>query len=482
MAGAIPNNFGGGREFLADPDNAGLPTALGDITALLLRNLHFQRQNAADDAERAIIDADAEIARRVLAASNASQARETNIRELQPVTRVPVVPYGVDENVANIRMNNVPVFSGGSGDTVDVISWISRILNLAQARTLSFAATINLLIQGSSKGAANYIDEMKQEGKTLHQVIQQLEMRYGSLTTVEDARIKCNNMTRGSEEHLSEFIDRLRLMAKMACRNEPDDGLRRRAIDILVEGNIRRVLPSSVRLALEERIMNRSLMGLPSLSARDVEKEALDLEAKRNERKVELKRAAQAQGKRHHINKATIDFDDVADSSSSDDDDDDDDGDSEHPRDFLINEIKLQKQRYFQRGKPVDNKKVYRRAFKNYNQKFMGKDRGRQYQYGARAAQDGPPNKLDRGDRKPINELLNLANVQRGQCIQCGFDGHMMRNMACALKDKALVDKACAKCGTGLHSADDCPKVYQKDYKSPADHDKVSPAKEPLNG
>jgi hypothetical protein len=54
--------------------------------------------------------------------------------------------------------------------------------------------------------------------------------------------------------------------------------------------------------------------------------------------------------------------------------------------------------------------------------------------------------------------------------------------MACALKDKPLVDKACAKCGTGLHQADDCPKVYQQGYKSPADPDKAAPAKEPLNG
>ncbi len=333
------------------------------------------------------------------------------------------------------------------------------------------------MVQGSGKGAANYIDEMKQEGKTLHQVIQQLEMRYGSLTTVEDARIKCNNMVRGSDEHLSDFIDRLRLMAKMACRNEPDDGLRRRAVDILVEGNIRRVLPSSVRLALEERIMNRSLMGLPALSARDVEKEALDLEQKRNERKNELKRLTQGHGKRHQINKATIDFDEDLNSDSSSDDEGSD-GDLEHPNEFLINEIKMQKQRYLQRGKPVDTKKVYRRAFKSYNQKFTGK--GKQHHYGARAAQDGPPNKMKDGDRKPINELLNLANVQRGQCIQCGFEGHMMRNIACALKDKPLVDRACIKCGTGLHAADDCPKVYQKHYKSPADVEKASP-KEPLN-
>jgi hypothetical protein len=466
-------DFGGDRVFANDPQNVGLPTAMGDLSALFLQNLHLQRAAAADDAGRAAIDAQADAVRRVLAASNASQARETNIRELQPVTRVPAEPYGAEDNVANIRMNNIPVFTGGSSDTIDVMSWISRIFNLAESKHLTFAATITLLIQGSSKGAANYIDEMKQERKTLHQIVQQLEMRYGSLTTVEDARIKCNNMVRKPDEHLSDFIDRLRLMAKMACRQEPDENLRRRAMDILVEGNIRRVLPSSVRTALEERIMNRSLMGLPALSARDIEKECLDLEAKRKERKIELRQMVQ--GKKHHVNKVDVDDPEV-DSSSSDEDNDD--GESENPRDFLINEIKLQRQRYFQRGKPADDRKVMKRAFNNYNQKFIGKNQGRQHPYGARAAQGGPPNQI--GGYKPISELLNLANVQKGNCLQCGAEGHMMRHMACVLKDKPLVDKACAKCGTGLHSADDCPKVFQQGYKSPADQDKASPLKEPL--
>ena len=472
-----PAAFGGARVLAGDPDNVGLPTAIGDLSALFLRNLHFQRENAENDAERALIDAQADGVRQVLAASNASQARETNIRELQPVTRVPAVQFGAEENVANIRMNNIPVFTGGASDTIDVMSWISRIFNLAESKHITFPATINLLIQGSSKGAANYIDEMKQEGKTLHQIIQQLEMRYGSLTTVEDARIKCNNMVRKPDEHLSDFIDRLRLMAKMACRQEPTEALRRRALDILVEGNIRRVLPSSVRAALEERIMNRSLMGLPALSARDIEKECLELELKRKERKLELRQMVQ--GKKHHVNQAKLSIDDD-DSSSSDEDEEDDDGEAEHPNDFLVNEIKLQRQRYIQRGKSIDDRKVMKRAFKNYNQKFAGKNQGKQRQYGARAAQGGPPNKLE-GGYKPISELLNLANVQKGQCLQCGNEGHMMRNIACALKDKALVDKACAKCGTGLHSADDCPKVFQQGYKSPAEAEKVSPPKEALN-
>jgi len=456
-----------------------LPKAIGDLSALLLQNLHLQL-GGANDAERAAIEAQAAQVRRLLAASEISHTRETNIRELQPVTRVPVNPYGAKENVANIRMNNIPVFTGGNSDTIDVINWISRVFNLAEARQLTFNATINLLIQGSSKGAASYIDEMKQEGKTLYQIIQQLEMRYGSLTTVEDARIKCNNMTRKPDEHLSDFIDSLRLMAKMACRQEPTEPLRRRAIDILVEGNIRRVLPSSVRAALEERIMNRSLMGLPALSARDIEKECLDLEAKRKERKLELK--GLAQGKRHNINVAKYDVESNDDSSESSDDQDDE----ENPQELLINEIKQQQLRYFQRGKPVNGPKVMKRAFKQYNQKYQGRYYNKPGQYVARQAglqqtpvvKQTPPNKLDAGF-KPINELLLLANCSKGQCIQCGFDGHLMRNMACALKDKPLMDKACAKCGKGLHAADDCPKVYQQGYKAPAEPE--NQAKEALN-
>jgi len=472
-AGAPPDAFGGNRQFIADPDATGLSTVVGDLAALNLQMAHFMRANAhADDI--AMIDRIADRTRQVLAASNASHAREASTRELQPVTQVPERQFGNQANVANIRMYNIPSFTGTASDTEDVVQWISRIFNLAQANQLTFAATINLLIQGSSKGAANYIDEMKQEGKTLHQIIQQLEMRFGSLTTVEDARVKCNNMIRKPCEGLSEFIDRLRFMARMACRMERDDAARRNAIDVLVEGNIRRVLPSSVRNALEERIINRSRMGLPALTAREIEKECLDLEKRRAERKQELEGAS---NKKHNVRQAFVDNntdDDSSDSSS------DDDQSEENGMDCLINEVKQQQQKYFNRGKPANTQKVWKRAVKNYNQKFVGKPNyGKAAQFGARQAmgagspmgnpvqkQQGPPNKME-SPNKPIYELLNLANCTKGQCVQCGYDGHYMRHFSCALKDKPLTDRACAKCGKGLHAADDCPKVYQQKYQSP---------------
>ncbi len=107
MAGPIPANFGGDRQFADNPENAGLATTVGDLTALLLQNLFLQRAAAADDAARTAIDAQAARVRRTLQASEASRTREANIRELQPVTRVPAAPYGAIEDVANIRMNNI---------------------------------------------------------------------------------------------------------------------------------------------------------------------------------------------------------------------------------------------------------------------------------------------------------------------------------------------------------------------------------------
>jgi len=46
MAGAPPPAaFGGDRQFIADPDNAGLPTAIGDLTAFKLAKLTSGNSN-----------------------------------------------------------------------------------------------------------------------------------------------------------------------------------------------------------------------------------------------------------------------------------------------------------------------------------------------------------------------------------------------------------------------------------------------------
>ena len=277
---AAPEAFGGGRVFADDPTDVGLPTTIGDLSALFLQNLHFQRLAAADDAGRAVIDAQAEQVQRVLDACDASQARELSIREPLTVTRVPSEPYGANESIANVRMKNVPIFTGDETDSVNVLEWISRILNLAESMKLTFNATVNLLIQSSGKRATNFIDEMKQEHKSLHEIIQNLEMRY--LPDLDE----CSSLVRKKDENIFLFFDRLRLTAKIECKNEGDDVLRNESVENIIIENIHRVLSSSVKNALEERKMNRSLFGLPSFTSRELISEVYFLE-----KKFELKKA-----------------------------------------------------------------------------------------------------------------------------------------------------------------------------------------------
>jgi hypothetical protein len=499
MAAPNPYQRGIDHAFAVDPQATALSRMVADMAAINLQLLDRVEQlipaGAGQAAEVAALRGMAQHVNRILDASEVTDTRERNTRELQPVTRVPAAQWGPNANIANIRMHNVSTFSGTGTDTLDVVRWISRIFMLATAHELTFNATINLMIQGSTNGAADYIEQMREEGKTLLQIVQQLEMRYGDLCTPEEARVKCNNMPRREGEGLSEFIDRLRSMARMACRLTADDNLLRQQIDQLVEGNIRRVLPVSVRTALEERVINRSRMGLPAFTAREVEKECLDLEKRRDERRDKAKDSIP--GKRHpRVMKVNDDFEEThlpipSDSSSSSEDEVEiEDSGTFH----LIREIKDVRQRYAQKGKPVDPARVYRKAVRNYNDKYpprnprnprglpyarqaagYGPPQGlpqQQVQHQGMASYNhprpgGPPNKLDTSVKRTVPDLLALANIQKGSCIQCGIEGHYMHSDKCVLRDKILVDRPCAKCGQGLHPADDCPKVYQKDYVAP---------------
>ena len=480
-AGDPPDAFGGNHDFMADPENTGLSTIVRDMAALNLQLMHFVRANV-DPADQNRVDRIADRVRQTLEAGTHTQNRERATRELRPITRIPPADYGANVNLAHIRLHNTPTFTGSSNDPNDVIRWLSRVTGIAQSNQLTLDATVLLLIQASSGGAADYIEQMRDENRNLSQIVQQLEMRYGDLCSPEEARVKCNNMLRKEKESLPEFIDRLRYMARMANRYIDNDAARRQAIDQLVEGNIRRVLPTSVRNALEERVINRSRMGLPAFTAREVEKECLDLERRRDERRhvahepVVPRRHARVM---QQINLASEPFGALTEEDDSSADELDTDDEATY---HLVNEIKQQERKYAARGQPIDPQKVYKKAFRKFNDKHPPPKFPRyqnQGNYGARQAgiinapgyanpvPTTPPNQLNQQVRRTVAELLTLANCTRGHCIQCGAEGHYMHSEACALKDKPLVDRPCAKCGTGLHSADFCPRVYQQPYAVP---------------
>lgn len=217
-APAFPANLGGDRQILADPVSAGVPTALGDTNALLLRMLHIMTMDPAAAERGAAIQAVADSARQVLAAADASRTREQDTRELRPVTAVPAEPYGVNTNIGVVRLNGL-TFNGENNNPSEVFTWLSKILNLAENHTLTFGATINLMIQSSGGSVTTFIHRQRTEGRTLPQIVQQLEMRYGNLCSPEEARLRCNTLPRKEGEGLPSFLDRLGNLAKMACCN-----------------------------------------------------------------------------------------------------------------------------------------------------------------------------------------------------------------------------------------------------------------------
>lgn len=470
----FPNDFGGDRNVVENPERADVATALGDMVRLNLRLIHaLGEADAIPPAQRGLFDNITEGLRQTARNADATKARETNTRVPRSLTRVPEAPFGPNENYAQIRMTNIPLFDGQSKDPADVTRWLRKVLTVAQANTLSFAATVRLLSQAAAKAVGDSIDDMREEGRTLAEIVQQLELRYGDLRSKEDALYECHSMERRDGEELSDFIDRLRYMARVAFRFENDNDERRLQVDKAVESNIRRVLPSSVRNALEERIVNRNRTGLPAFTSRELEKECIDLERKRNDRRrLAQKQTAQnpKRGVRYvHAAQADLSEPELSSPDVSEDEE-------EEPTTFLVNQIQRERQKYIARNLPVDQKKVYKGAFKRYNERYNNKaanprparprvvaevaqQSGHKPQYVAPQPQKPPSETVG---NKNVYELLELANCERGHCIQCGLKGHMMRRDECPLKGKNLVSSPCVKCGRGLHSADDCVVTFTK--------------------
>ena len=469
MAGPAPNfpDANGGNDLIGDnTDELGAADVFDKQADMVLQMVHYNRGliDAADpqrDQKLANLKLMEDNAKKLKDASKHMTTREKSTRTLQPLTRLPpAAGYGANTDVAAIRLHSVKFFEG-STDTREIYRWLARTLSLAQTHALTNPATITLLINASNGEALDFITELRDEGKDIGEIIQGLELRYGDLCLAEEAVVKCNSMQRGLNETLISFLDRLRNMAKMAKRGLPDEAERNRAISLLIESNIRRVLPTSVRVALEERILARTRSGLPPFKAREIEKECIELEKRREERLAE---AAELTAKNKKVGAvrnvmAAYQVPDVVPSyqqalSSQDED-------SDSSIEAVIAEVKYKQKQYMARGKPFDKKKVFRKVLEKHKyinypkvSAAVGNDGGNP---GA-----GPPIRLPEPQRKTIPELLEAANCGRGECIHCGAQGHMMRQDACALRGKPIVDRACPACKKGLHAADDCPRVFQR--------------------
>lgn len=511
---AIPNNYGGNRDLLADPNTAGTGVALSDVATISLNFLHLvDPVMAAQPGWNAQRDRLAEGLRNVLTATDAFKTREGSTRVLQPMSRIPNA-WGLTANLAQVRTNQLPQFDGLSKDPREVVRWLNRMIQTAQSHTLDQNTTINLLIACSSGSAYDAIDRWKGENRQFDYIARSLELRFGDLCTPDEAVIKVNTMPRLADEPLALYLDRLRHMAAMAKRGIADDAERQAAIDSLVESNVRRALPTSVKESLENRILTRAQASLPPLSLAEIEKECIELERKRTERlakKLDPRQRAPAKpfGLGKGINAVQLpqaflyQVEGTGYSSDSDDEVANDSGynlEADPEAVAFINAAQYVANKYQAKGRPLGQDKVWEKAAKRmgrlYPQQqqpkypqggprkpypYQGQQARPQYQEKAQARQvaahqqgqqprpmappnpaGAPPTRIQPGARLNIKELLARGNCMPGECLRCGRQGHNMSSDACPLRGKPLVDKACITCNKGLHGADDCLMAFQQ--------------------
>lgn len=478
MAAGFPahrgGNAAGANVVLAEqPEQLGTSEALEAQSTAMRKMLHLFEQlnqqlgNAGGPGAvanlQANVDAVANDLDNLARAARTMTTREKSTRTLQPMTRLPAAGFGAAVNIANIRLNTIKPFGGVGEEPREVIRWLGKILELARTHALANDPIITLLIHASTGEVTDFITELREEGNTLDEIIKALELRYGDLCLPEEAVVKCNSLVRRPDESLPSFLDRLRHLAKMAKRMIDNDADRRAATNQLIEANIRRVLPNVVRNALEERILVRTRMGLPPFSTREIEKECIELEKKREERRQEFNQPRPNFQKKPHFVRSVKGYG-LGELQDSDSDlTTTDDNDSDTGLESLVAEIRYAQNKFARKGKPMDEKKIRKYAFKRINRGFEKKaEKGEKVALLSQDSGRGPPMRLTDSPRRTIAELLALANCERGDCIHCGTPGHFMRQDPCPLRGKVVVDKACPACKKGLHGADDCPRVYQK--------------------
>ena len=195
--------------------------------------------------------------------------------------------------------------------------------------------------------------------------------------------------------------------------------------------------------------MSRIFGGNPP-TVREMEMEVRSLEADRLQRR-EHKKSSDHGHRRHKAAYAAVEVA-VSEDSGSDQSSSEEEPDA---FEYLIQQAAMAQKKYGQKN--VSKERILQKAAKHFNKRYQGKGKVAEV---AQGAAQGPSSKLLDAEirRKGVYELLKMANVPTGHCIQCGIQGHRLKQDACAMKDRKLADKSCIRCGQGLHSPDECTK------------------------
>ena len=479
---AIPPDHGGNRHFIEDPAAATNADAIGDLTAMMQLLMHAVGATEAVPVEiRNAVAAGRAHVDNARQAAEAIAQRDLNQRRPPPLTHIPEGGFGANA-FANTRFQHIAKFEvkdDRKPPQAEVYSWLSACSVTAMTAGLNDNAFYTLLMSTSSHDAFKYIEGCYRRGLPIRETVRNLESRYGNLETPADAGLSLAAYERQPKRSVCATLDDLRILATLHLRTLPE-AERNQRIEEMVQIHLLNVLSSDIRNALLEEIRRAGLSGAKVPSVDDLANRADRLEAA----KASSSHHDRKDKDRHHarqVQETSIDrvptslSDSYATStkdlvsikaakyireleaaeaaeelmSSIQPANTSDDTEME-----IIDTAMAIQQVLTTRNQQTSPQNLLSAAIRQMNKRRMPVNQVS----GADQALQGPPNKLAR--QTTFLELLKLANVNKGECLMCGIQGHIRGNANCALRGLPLMDIPCTRCGKGLHSADSCPKPY----------------------
>lgn len=438
------------------------------LQAQAMINRCYARMEVGDD----VPDAEKRLIRLCLARAQTimrNASTQSNFsQEARPLTEVPANNrYGNNNTFDRVRMTLADF--RGETDKSECLPWLAKVLSQAHQHELSESATIGLMKARSAGTAFDMIEQLARDQLSLTEIVKRLEAAFAGVCLPGEARIKCARMERSGSEAIGTYAARVRKMARVAVRNIPDDDERVRQETDLTRAAIMRILPPHTKQVYEERELARITQGLPDRNYMDMIVELDAIESRRLERINALR--GPKEGAYRPANIRTCQVQDVV------------------PMEDLMADWTLGMEELDeitelgmeigeQEGVGDDEqvefvieavRQAYARGYKGDQRKqFVGNAMNR-YSPKNRVPYNpppGPPRRL-KDVRMDKRNLPILAKCDKDECMHCGLKTnppHRASTPGCPLRDKDLVDRACGKCGKGLHSSDQCPTFFRNDH------------------
>jgi len=171
--------------------------------------------------------------------------KQSHACEVHPsITKEP--RYGTSTDLGSKVIPKVLEWNGSPPSQAKCKEWLNKILGAAGAAKLTEQATKELLILKSKGTLWVSISEWEETGKPMSEIISRIETQFGQILDPQEAAQQLSYIQKKTGEEPVEYAARVRLLAEMSSRMEPNREIRRDMINEIIGQKLRNSMPNDI--------------------------------------------------------------------------------------------------------------------------------------------------------------------------------------------------------------------------------------------